>query len=247
MIYITCAAYNEETDLPALLDEISRVMKNLEYKVIITDDGSRDRTWEIIQEYSGKMPIIGVRHEVNKGLGPAIDSCFRKAIEVGGPDDVVVNMDADNSHNPAYIQRMVRSIEEGMDIVIASRFQPGSEVYGVPPLRLFLSWGARMLFRFTIRIKGVRDLTCGYRAYRLGVIEKGYKAFDGKLIEADGFACTDEILIKLSKVTGNIEEIPFTLRYDQKTGSSKINLPKTIISTIKVLWHNRKLQNMKIR
>ena len=145
-------------------------------------------------------------------------------------------MDSDDTHPPDVIPGMVEKIRAGADLVIASRYQPGSRQIGVPLFRLMLSFGARWLFRWKLGIRGVRDYTCGFRAYRASLIRMGLEKYGDDIITREGFACTDELLVKLAHFEPVIAEVPFILRYDQKHGRSKIQLFKTIRETLKMLW-----------
>ena len=102
MILIVLPAYNEAAGLPPLLNEIRAVMNEsrLEYKVVVVDDGSSDATWETIGRHAQEMPIVPVRHEVNRGLAEALRSGLQVALAQAAPTDVIVTMDADNTHAP---------------------------------------------------------------------------------------------------------------------------------------------------
>ncbi|MCX7920158.1 MAG: glycosyltransferase family 2 protein [bacterium] len=242
MIYICLPAYNEEKSLPKLFDKFIRLIEAEpgEYRIILVNDGSRDRTQYIAEHYQSQLPLEIVTHPENRGLGEAIKTAFKAAITHAQDDDIIVNLDADNTHDPNVIPRLIEQITAGADIVIASRYQPGSNQIGVPVLRRICSWGARYVFRFYLPIKSVKDYTCGYRAYRARLIKQGFAEYGDALIEAKGFACTDELLIKLSRLTTKISEVPFILRYDLKDSPSKINIPKTVFATLKLLWKNRR-------
>jgi dolichol-phosphate mannosyltransferase len=232
-------AYNEEESLPPLLEKYAELElpPGLSLRVIIVDDGSRDKTVEVATAFADRLDIQVVRHEVNRGLGPAILTGLRTVAALDAPDEtIIVNMDADNTHFPIYILDQVREIEAGADLVIASRFQRGSKVIGVPPLRLLYSLGARLLFAMTLRLPGVRDYTCGFRAYRLGLVRRALGVWGDELIEGKGFACTDELLVKFARLDPKpkLAEVPFVLRYDLKEGTSKLPLAKTILATLKL-------------
>src|SRR5258705_8936510 len=115
------------------------------------------------------MPIHVMTHEVNRGLGATIRDGLVRAVELAGPRDIIVTMDADDTHAPGLILRMVRMISEGHDVVIASRYRNGSRCVGVPLHRRALSLVASWLFRAVFPIRGVKDYTCGYRAYHARV------------------------------------------------------------------------------
>jgi dolichol-phosphate mannosyltransferase len=105
-----------------------------------------------------------------------------------------------------------------------------------------MSVGARLLFRIYLNMPDVRDYTCGFRAFRASLLADGFKHFgkDG-LITRSGFACTDELLVHLALLHPAIREVPFVLRYDLKAGRSKMNLPVTIVETLKLLQSHRAL------
>ena len=124
---------------------------------------------------------------------------------------------------------------DGADVVIASRYRKGSREVGVPLFRLMLSRGARLVFQMFLRLPNVRDYTCGYRAYRVELIRKAWDKYGEDIITRQGFACTDELLTKLSTISRKITEIPFVLRYDKKKNKSKLPLIRTIWETLKML------------
>jgi dolichol-phosphate mannosyltransferase len=99
-----------------------------------------------------------------------------------------------------------------------------------------MSFGAFVLFRLFLGLPGVRDYTCGYRAYRSTLIRRAFERYGDDLITRNGFACTDQLLVNIACL-GNVrmEEVPFILRYDRKKGASKLNLGVTIIETFRLL------------
>ena len=105
-IAIVLPAYNEEKDLPALLDNIREHVSSMPfgYTVVVVDDGSKDRTAVICEDKAREMPLKLVRHQVNKGLGEALQTGLRSGWLIG---DAVVVMDADNTHNPAHIREIL--------------------------------------------------------------------------------------------------------------------------------------------
>ena len=144
-------------------------------------------------------------------------------------------MDADDTHTPGLILRMVRMIREGHDVVIASRYRPGSRVVGLTWFRKVMSYGASWLFRFLMPIHGVRDFTCGFRAYRADVIQNAIKHYGDKFVDQDGFQCMVDILLKLRRMNLIFGEVPFILRYDYKEGASKMNVGRTVRKTLQLI------------
>lgn len=246
-VVLTMPAYNEARVIRELLTQAEEAFSRLglEWHVLVVDDGSKDETASIVREFAAGEPRVRlVQHEVNKGLGPAIVTGLTHAVEIADdPATLIVSMDADLTHPPMVVGQMIAAAEQGADMIIASRFQPGSQVMGLSAFRHLLSWGARNIFSIFLRIPGVKDYTCGFRAVRAHRIRQALEHYgkDG-FITRKGFACTDEVLVKLALLGITIHEIPFILRYDLKQGSSKINLPVTIGETLKlVFWARREL------
>ena len=241
-IWIVLPAYNEETDLPLLLDRIedSMVEADLLYHIVIVDDGSTDRTLDIAREAASRMPIHIELHETNLGLGATIRDGLVTACGLADPRDILVTLDADNSHTPELVLRMVRQIREGHDVVIASRYRSGSHVKGVPFLRRVLSWWGGLLFKAVFPIKGVRDYTSGYRAYRAELIQSVVSGTDRPFFDQDGFQVMVDILLKLRRVPDLIfGEVPMILRYDLKSGASKMDVGATIGNTLRLMVRRR--------
>jgi dolichol-phosphate mannosyltransferase len=184
------------------------------------------------------MPLIVDRHPVNLGLGATIRDGLLHAVELAGADDIVVTMDADETHTPALILRMVRMIIEGHDVVIASRYQPGARVIGLPLHRRMISWLASRLIRLLFPTPGVRDFTCGYRAYRVSVLKKAFETYGQDFVSRDGFECMVDILLKLRRLPVIFGEAPMILRYDLKV-DSKMRLLKTSAGTLRLLLKRR--------
>ncbi|QDT07950.1 Undecaprenyl-phosphate mannosyltransferase [Rubripirellula lacrimiformis] len=240
-VFMALPAYNEEEALPELLERIGEAFADngLPYEVIIVDDGSKDDTAKIAAQMSFQMPIHLVQHEINAGLGVTIRDGLREAVDRAGERDIIVTMDADNTHPPGLINRMVSMIQEGCDVVIASRFQPGARVVGVPIERHFLSIGARILFTVLFPTRGVRDYTSGYRAYRASVIRQAFAEHGDDFVGEKGFSCMADVLLKLREQGVMFGEAPLRLRYDQKGGDSKMQVFKTIWLTLKLLGRHR--------
>jgi len=238
---IVLPAYNEERNLGPLLDSIRDAMAEaaVPYRVIVVDDGSVDQTAATIASRESAMPLVLVRHPKNQGLGATIRDGLRLATELAGDGDVIVTMDADQTHNPGLIPRMVQAIHEGHDVVIASRYRPGSRVCGLSTFRVLVSLGASWMFRIVFPTTGVRDFTCGYRAYRATLLKTALATYGDRFIEAEGFHCMAEILLKLRPLRPIFGEVPFILRYDLKEGATKMRVGRTIRQTLALVLRSR--------
>jgi dolichol-phosphate mannosyltransferase len=236
-VLVVLPAYNEEQGLGVLLRRLAQSMHEdgLPYKIIVVDDGSGDATGQIAADHARYIPIQVERHEVNLGLGATIRDGLRVAVSLARDDDVIVVMDADNTHTPGLIRTMLRVVREGADVVIASRYQPGSFVRGVPFDRRLLSVGARVLFRLFFPIRGVRDYTCAYRAYRASVLIEAFRRYGDDFVNQEGFQCMVDILIKLGRMDLIFREVPLILRYDLKGGASKMKVARTAWRTLALM------------
>ena len=227
-VAVLLPAFNEERDLPALLARIKETLEDqpFGYHVVIVDDGSKDRTAEIAEHAAKTMPVHLVRHGVNRGLGCAIQTGLHEAVKHG---DLIVSMDADNSHDPAYIADMVRHMNTNdTSFVIASRFQKGSIVKGVPLMRQAMSWGCFLFMKSIVPYRDVRDYSTGFRGYRASTVQRLIMQYGDKLVEESGFVCMLEVLLKLRAIGAKAAEIPYVLRYDLKEGVSKMRVIRTI-------------------
>jgi dolichol-phosphate mannosyltransferase len=242
MIHILLAAYNEEEALGLVLEGIARTIADGGYRIWIVDDGSTDGTARVADEWDGKIPLAVITHVRNMGLGAALQTGLSRLKDVLKTDDVLVTLDADNTHPPQLIPRLTQPLEENKaDIAIASRFAPGGESVGVPAFRRLTSSGVKWLYRTCLPIPGVRDFTCGFRAYRGDLMRKAFDRWD-KIVTEDGFAATVEWLARLAPFSPRVVEVPLVLRYDRKPGKSKMPVWNTIRRTLVLLPKLRRLR-----
>ena len=229
-VWILLPAFNEARNLPPLIEGVINVLnaEGMSYGIVVVDDGSQDGTGSVARTYAARLPVEVVSHERNLGLARAMETGLRVVGERAAEDDVVVTMDADNTHPPELILRMLEEIRAGADVVIASRYVAGGAEEGVPPLRRLLSGGISALLRLRFRLRGVRDYSSGYRAYRSGLLQHADRRYGARLISAPGFSVMAEILIKLRPFHPRIVEVPLRLRYGLKRGSSKLCILRTV-------------------
>jgi len=237
MIFIILPAFNEEENIASLMESIDYAMKEnaLEYRIVLVNDGSFDKTEEVVKSLQNKFPVTLINHEKNEGLGETIKTGLAHSIQLAEEKDIIVTMDADNSHCPGLVVRMVRTIREGSDVVIGSRYLADSRVKGVKLNRIFLSKIANIFFKALFPIKGVRDYTSGYRAFKKEILNQAFSTYGDKFISESGFSCTVDILLKLRPLDCVMMEVPLILRYDTKKGQSKMDIRKTIGNTLKLI------------
>jgi dolichol-phosphate mannosyltransferase len=226
MLFILLPAFNEEVSLPPLLTKLHTVLTDLglPYRILVGNDGSRDGTLELLKEYAQRLPIEVVNHKINRGLGETSRDLFERAAELAQPGDRIVRMDCDDTHEPLYIPVMLKRIEEGFDVVIASRFQTGGGQLGLSAYRTVISRAANLFMKLFFPIAGVHDYSCGFRMYRAEIIMRAVRTYGNSFIQLKGmgFTGTLEKLLKLKLLGARFAEIPFVLRYDQKRSVSKM-------------------------
>ncbi|RJP59327.1 MAG: glycosyltransferase family 2 protein [Candidatus Auribacter fodinae] len=238
MYYLMLPLYNEENAIVPLLENVEKVVPKLgaPLRVVIVDDGSADKSVERIKEYSKRKNAVSaevIPHPKNMGLGQAMRTGIYTLAQKVNDDDIVFTMDADNTHNPEHMPSMETAVKAGHEVVVASRYCSGGEERGLKLYRSILSRGASTLLSIVFHCKGIRDYTCGYRAYSGRLLKEAYQTYGDQLITEDGFTCMAELLIKVHPLAESASEVPMVLRYDLKGGASKMKIMKTIIR----YWH----------
>jgi dolichol-phosphate mannosyltransferase len=240
-VYLVLPAYNEEASLPALLQRAKAALgsrQDLAYRVVVVNDGSTDRTLEVARTHAEQMPLTIVDHGRNRGLGEAIRSGLTKAVALSRPGDVIVTMDADNTHPPDLIPLMMAKIQNGYELVVASRYVDGAQQVGLQAHRKLLSRGAGLLMKTLFPIPGVRDYSCGFRAYSAAILSRAVAVYGDAFVEEQGFSCFVDILLKLRRLNVRACEVPLVLRYDFKEGASKMRIGRTIRRYIRLMGTN---------
>ena len=223
MLYIILPVYNEEPNLNDLLKSLKQISLKQPIYIIPVDDGSCDESFSILTLWRGLLPMKIIRHMRNRGLGAALRSGIQTIAPNLKEEDIIVTMDADGSHPPEIINKLVHWISSGFDIVIASRFVPGGLQTGVPLFRKILSRVASIAARICTGVR-IRDITSGFRAYSGRVLLFGLNKWGNKLLTEDGFVATPELLLKLYQLTAYTKEIPFHLYYERKKSKSKMRV-----------------------
>jgi dolichol-phosphate mannosyltransferase len=243
MIIVLLPAFNEESSLPRLMPKIRDVLTKAgePYRVIVCNDGSRDRTGEVLQGMLSDYPLEVITHRINRGLGETSRDLFERAADLAANGDVIVRLDCDDTHEPEFIPHLIQKIREGNDVVIASRFAPGGGQMGVSGYRAFISRGANLFMKVFFPIKGLKEYSSGFRAYRAEKIKEAIAFYGNNFIQLKGlgFTCTLEKLVKLKLIGARFAEAPFMLRYDQKASESKMVSSVTTLGymVMTILYH----------
>ncbi len=245
-ILVALPCYNEEGNIESLLRrfiEFNKTAKDLHLDVLVIDDGSKDNTKKLAENYLSKMPLRVLTHQTNKGLDGVLKTSFEefyKSIHAAQGYSAFALMDGDDSHPPEFITSMWNKLSsQKLDVVIASRFRKGAKIHGVVWWRQVLSFGMAMLFKSFRNMKGVMDYSCGYRVYSPQIIDKMIRYYGREVVSQHNFSCMVELLRNCYDLGAKCGEVPFVLRYDLKKGPSKMQFYKTIKGTLKVLLETR--------
>jgi dolichol-phosphate mannosyltransferase len=230
MIRFVIPAYNERENIPSLLAGLGPVARDLGARVIFVDDGSTDGTAEAIAEHSDAMHLAIVRHDVNRGLGTAINSGLRAALGESQDDDAIVTLEADNTSDLSDLPGMLARFHEGADVVLASVYAPGGRILGVAPWRLAASKSVSNVFRYTGGLREIHTLSSLYRVYRAGTLRRAAETYGYLLVREPGFAANVELLLKLYNAGATVAEVPTVNDWSRRLGNSKMNMRPTILA-----------------
>ena len=159
MIYFILPAYNEEKNIKLLLNNISNFYKKKKIllHIVVINDGSSDQTYSNIKKIKKKFfhKLTIINHKKNLGLGKTLRTGFIHILKASRQDDIIITMDSDNSHTPENSYLIIKKINEGFDVVIASRYSKLSRTYGLSYLRKILSFTSCLIFKILFPIKNV--------------------------------------------------------------------------------------------
>lgn len=213
-VYIVIPTYNERENIVALINEIF-ALKIPNLKIIVVDDNSPDKTADAVEQARQTYAdLYLIRRDGKMGIGSAYIAGFKQAMAMDA--DLIIEMDADFSHDPKDLPRLILEGENGSDLIIGSRKIAGGKIVGWNTKRRLMSDGA-MLFAKTILGLKTKDITAGFRCFRRQVLEK----INLDTIKSNGYAFQEELLYRVEKSGFKIREIPVTFK-DREQGQSKL-------------------------
>lgn len=224
---VVVPTYNEALNIA----EVSRRLREAvpSAHMLIVDDNSPDGTGALADAIAADLGQIDVLHRPSKdGLGPAYRAGLTWGLDAGY--DVIVQMDADLSHDPAALPALLAAIDEGADVAIGSRYVPGGSIPNWPWLRRALSRYGNAYTGFALRT-GVADATAGFRAYRADAL----RAIDPGRTRATGYGIQIEITYRMSRNGAKIVEVPIVFS-DRTRGNSKMSLKVAAEEMFLVSW-----------
>jgi dolichol-phosphate mannosyltransferase len=211
--WVVLPTYNEAANVEAIVGAALEKLPE-SGRVLVVDDNSPDGSGEIAERLAGGSDRVEVlRRPRKEGLGPAYIDGFRRALDGGA--GLVLEMDADFSHDPAYLPRLLEAAERA-DLVIGSRYVPGGAVSDWGFARRAISRGGSAYARLALGVD-VRDLTGGFKCFRREVLE----AIDLDSIESRGYAFQVEMTYRAIELGFRVIEVPIVFR-DREAGDSKM-------------------------
>jgi dolichol-phosphate mannosyltransferase len=213
-VWVVLPTYNEAENLERIATAILERLPERR-RLLIVDDSSPDGTGRIADRLAAERDDVEVLHrQAKQGIGPAYIAGFRRAL--AGDADLIIEMDADFSHDPAYLPQLLRAIENA-DLVIGSRYVPGGGVTEWGKVRRFISRGGSSYARGMLGLE-VRDLTGGFKCFRREVLE----AIDLDAVTAKGYAFQVEMTYRAIQAGFRVVEVPIVFR-DRTEGNSKMS------------------------
>jgi dolichol-phosphate mannosyltransferase len=212
-VAVIVPTYNERANIESTVGRVRSAVP--EADLLVVDDNSPDGTGEIADKLAAEDSHVHVLHRDRKaGLGAAYIAGFHWALEEGY--DVIVEMDADGSHRPEELPRLLDALA-GADLVLGSRYVPGGTVLNWPKSRELLSRGGNTYARLMLGIK-LKDATGGYRAYRASTLRK--IALDE--VESQGYCFQIDLAMRAIRAGLTVTEVPITF-VERVHGSSKMS------------------------
>jgi dolichol-phosphate mannosyltransferase len=237
---VVVPTYNEAENLASLVGELFALALD-ELEIVVVDDGSPDGTGQLAEElarcYPGRLHII--HRTGRRGLGRAYREGFHYALKAGAY--LVIQMDADFSHSPAYIPEFLERIQDGNDVVVGSRYVPGGKLEERWSLGRYLlsRWANAFYARPILRLK-VQDATAGFKCWHHSAL----RGVDLDSIRSNGYVFQVEMAYVCERLGYRVAEIPIYFR-DRRIGQSKMSIPVKIEAALRVWqvwWRHRRLR-----
>ena len=212
-VAVIMPTYNERANIEAMVGRVRRAVPGAD--LLVVDDNSPDGTGEVADKLAAEDSHVHVLHRERKaGLGAAYIAGFRWALEQDY--GVVVEMDADGSHLPEELPRLLDALA-GADLVLGSRYVPGGTVVNWPKSREILSRGGNTYARLMLGIK-IKDATGGYRAYRASTLRK----ISLDEVESQGYCFQIDLAMRAIRAGLRVVEVPITF-VERVHGTSKMS------------------------
>ncbi len=224
-VLVVVPTYDERENLPHILGRLRAAVPAAH--VLVADDASPDGTGAVADEWAARDDAVHVLHRPGKaGLGAAYVAGFRWGLERGY--DVLVEMDADGSHQPEQLPSLLERVAAGADLVLGSRWVPGGSVVNWPRHREVLSRGGNLYTRLALGV-ALHDATAGFRAFRATALEK--VGLDD--VESQGYCFQVDLAWRVVQAGLRVDEVPITF-VEREVGASKMSRAIVVEALVRV-------------
>jgi dolichol-phosphate mannosyltransferase len=226
-VWVTVPTFEEVENIELLIRRVRQAVPDAH--ILVVDDNSRDGTAEKAEALGAEFGRIEVLRRPRKmGLGSAYRAGH--AVGIARGYDVMIQIDADLSHDPADLPRLLAAVGRGADLALGSRYTPGGSVPNWPKHRLALSVAGNRYAAFCLGMD-VRDTTAGYRAYRASILD----AIDFDSTHSTGYGFQIEMTYRVRNTGGRIDEVPIAFT-DRVRGNSKMSWRIVVEAMALVTW-----------
>jgi len=226
--WLVFPTYNEAENVEAIVRAALPHLAStgIDHRVLVVDDGSPDGTGDLADRLAAEIEAVHVLHRPRKeGIGPAYLAGFAHAMANGA--DLLLEMDADFSHDPADLPRLIEAADRA-DLVLGSRYVPGGRVTDWGLGRRLISRGGSLYARILLGVP-IHDLTGGFKCFRREVLER----LDLKSVGTDGYGFQIEMTYRAIRAGFRVEEVPIVFR-DRRVGASKMSARIALEAFLKV-------------
>ncbi len=244
-LFVLIPVLNEAGNLPRLIPSLGGFHRDFadrfDVRVILVDDGSRDRTADLARQAASEigLPLSVLRHEANRGPGEAFRTGFSH-LDALQEDDLVMTMEGDNTSRLDLARQMLHRLEEGFDAIFASPYLYGGQIVNTSAYRVFLSAMANLFVKEALGLQGLVTVSSFFRLYRAPAFQKLQAHYGRGIVERRGFECMVEMAIKMVLLRLSISEVPMTLDTSARVGKSRMKILRTIRGYLVLWWLKRK-------
>jgi len=227
---IVIPTYNERDGLADIVHAVRAAVPDA--SILIVDDNSPDGTGQLADELAAADPQVRVRHRAGKeGLGRAYVDAFLALLDEGW--ERIVQMDADFSHDPHDVPRLLRALDDGADVAVGSRYVSGGTTVNWGVRRKLISRGGSLYARWVLGV-GVRDLTAGFKAWRSEILRR----IPLREVGAQGYGFQIEMTYRAVVAGYQVVEVPITF-VDRRVGQSKMS-GLIVTEAVTMVWSLRR-------
>jgi dolichol-phosphate mannosyltransferase len=226
-ILVCTPTYDEATNISELLHRVRVALPDAD--ILVLDDNSPDGTADVAEKVGAEVGYVEVlRRPEKRGLGEAYRAGF--AVGIARHYDVIVQIDADLSHDPAVLPELIAALDNGADLAIGSRYVPGGSTPFWPWRRKMLSRYGNLYAGFMLRTN-VHDNSAGFRAFKTNTL----KAVEYQTTRAKGYGFQLELTYRIARWGGRTDEVPITFT-DRVRGNSKMSLSVMVEEMVLMSW-----------